>query len=109
MTFTTANVLPSGKPTITGTAQVGQTLTVNTSGIMDDNGISRSFSYTWWKDLNYGPNAGIPQQISGATRSTYTIRQADARAKIKVRSAIEMMMVLIMYWKCFDRRSDTSR
>ena len=85
VTFTIANALPSGQSTITGTAQVGQTLTADVSSIMDDNGISRSFSYTWWKEVSFDPNAGIPQKISGATRSTYTIRQADARAKIKVK------------------------
>ena len=85
VTFTVANALPSGQPTITGTVQVGQTLTVDTSSISDGNGISRSFSYTWWKEVSFGPNAGIPQRISGATRSTYTIKQVDARAKIKVK------------------------
>ena len=83
--FTVANSSPSGNVTITGTVQAGQTLTANTSSITDGNGISGSFSYTWWKIIDFGPNAGIPQQISGATSSTYTIKQADIRAKIKVK------------------------
>ena len=47
--------------------------------------LSSSFSYTWWKTIDFGLNAGIPQQISGATSSTYTIKQADIRATIKVK------------------------
>ena len=87
VTFTAPNVSPTGKPVITGTAQVGQTLTADTSSIMDENGISRSFSYTWWRVIEYriGGDSDILQQISGATRSTYTVRDADVRAKIKVK------------------------
>ena len=83
--FTVANSSPSGQPTITGTVQAGQTLTANTSSITDGNGISGSFSYTWWKTIDFGPNAGIPQQISGTPSSTYTIKQEDSRATIKVK------------------------
>ena len=37
-----------GGPTITGTAQVGETLTADTSGIEDDDGLdSVSYSYQW--------------------------------------------------------------
>ena len=86
-TFTAANISPTGKPVITGTPQVGQTLTADASSIMDGNGISRSFSYTWWKVIEYriGGDSDILQQISGATRSTYTIGAADVRSKIKVK------------------------
>ena len=86
VTVTAPNHSPTGEPTITGTAQVGQTLTADASSIMDGNGISRSFSYTWWKEAQFGSNASRTlQKISGATRSTYTIREADARFKIKVK------------------------
>ena len=87
VTFTAANKSPTGKPVITGTPQVGQTLTADASSIMDGNGISGSFSYTWWKVIEYriGGNSDILQQISGATRSTYTIRSEDVRTKIKVK------------------------
>ena len=86
-TFTAANISPTGKPVITGTPQVGQTLTADASSIMDGNGISRSFSYAWWKVIEYriGGDSDILQQISGATRSTYTIRSEDVRSKIKVK------------------------
>ena len=86
VTVTAGNDSPTGKPVITGTPQVGQTLTADASSIMDGNGISRSFSYTWWKEAQFGSNASRTlQKISGATRSTYTIREADARFKIKVK------------------------
>ena len=87
VTFTAANISPTGRPVITGTPQVGQILTADASSIMDGNGISRSFSYTWWKVIEYriGGNSDILQQISGATRSTYTIKAVDVRSKIKVK------------------------
>ena len=40
------NTPATGQPTITGTAQVGQTLTAVTSGIADANGLG-AFSYQW--------------------------------------------------------------
>ena len=38
----------TGAPTITGTAQVGETLTADTSGIADADGLANvSYSYQW--------------------------------------------------------------
>ena len=54
----------TGAPTISGTAQVGETLTADTSGIADDDGLANvAFSYQWQAD---------GADISGATDSTYT-------------------------------------
>ena len=54
-----------GTPTIGGAAQVGQTLTRNSSGITDDDGmVNTSFSYQWLAD-----NANI----SEATGSSITL------------------------------------
>ena len=53
-----ANNPPTGLPTITGTAQVGQTLTANTSGIGDADGLG-TFSYQWIR--------GAATDIAGAT------------------------------------------
>ena len=65
----TANSPATGAPTITGTAQVGETLTADTSGVADADGLSNaSFSYQW--------QAG-GADISGATGSTYTLADAD--------------------------------
>ena len=64
----TANTPATGKPSITGTAQVGQPLTADVSGIMDADGLTNvSYTYQW-----YGETQGLSAQISGATLSTYT-------------------------------------
>ena len=67
---------PTGAPTISGTAQVGETLTVNTSGIADADGLDNStYSYQWmagWTD------------IPGATGSSYTLTEDDEGLKIQV-------------------------
>ena len=47
-TLGTTNTAPTGVPTITGTAQVGQTLTAVTTGIMDADGLtSPTYTYQW--------------------------------------------------------------
>ena len=69
-----------GAPTITGTAQVGQTLTAVTTGITDADGLtSPTYTYQWIR-VN-GTDAGI----AGANSSTYTLRSADLGKTIKVR------------------------
>ena len=66
----------TGAPTISGTAQVGGTLTADTSGVADDDGLANAaFSYQW--------QAG-GADISGATGSTYTLADADEGAAISV-------------------------
>ena len=70
----TANSQATGAPTITGTAQVGETLTADTSGVAD--GLSNaSFSYQWQAD---------DVEIAGATASTYTLADADEGKAISV-------------------------
>ena len=72
----TANSPATGAPAITGTAQVGETLTASTSGIADADGLtSAAFGYQW--------QAG-GADISGATGSTYTLADADEGAAISV-------------------------
>ncbi len=66
----------TGLPTITGTAQCGVVLTASTTGISDSNGLTNvSYSYQWLAD---------DTNISGETRSTYTVRTSDAGKVIKV-------------------------
>ena len=74
------NTLATGAPTITGTAQVGQTLTADTTAIMDADGLtSVSYTYQWIRvDDNTETN------ISGATASTHTLVAADQGTTIKV-------------------------
>ena len=72
-----ANSPATGLPTINGTAQVGETLTADTSGIADEDGLSNAtFTYQWLAD---------DADISGATGSTYTLADADSSKAIKVR------------------------
>ena len=76
-----ANSPATGAPAISGTAQVGQTLTADTSGIADADGLTNvSYSYQWV--ANDGTN---DTDISGATGSTYTLVDADEGNTVKVR------------------------
>ena len=71
------NTPATGLPTITGAAEVGETLTADTTGISDDDGLNNAaFAYQWLAD-----NA----EINGATASTYTLVDDDAGKAIKVR------------------------
>ena len=66
----------TGAPTITGTAQVGETLTADTSGIDDADGLSNvQYEYQWLAD-----DSGI----SGATNATYTLAGSEENRAIKV-------------------------
>ena len=83
-TTTTAstNTAPTGAPTITGTAQVGQTLTAATTGITDADGLtSVSYTYQWIRVATDNTETNI----SSATASTYTLVAADQGTTLKVR------------------------
>ena len=76
---TPPNTRATGRPTIGGTPQVGQTLTVDTSGISDADGLthaSYTYLYQWIRN-----NANI----AGQTESTYTLVDADEGKTIKVK------------------------
>ena len=76
-----ANTAATGAPTISGTSEVGQTLTASTSGISDADGLSNvSFSYQW-----IASDGTTDRDIQGATASTYTLADADIGKAIKVR------------------------
>ena len=64
-----ANNPATGAPAITGTAQVGKTLTADTSGIADTDGLENvAFTYRWLAD---------DTAVQGATNATYTLVEAD--------------------------------
>ena len=74
---TSDNSPATGLPTISGTAQVGETLTANTSGVADADGLSNvQYEYQWLAD---------DSDISGATNTTYTPVAADEGKAVKVR------------------------
>ena len=71
------NRAAAGRPTISGTPQVDQTLTADTSAISDEDGLTNvSYSYQW---IAGGTD------IEGATSSTYTLVFADQGRTIKVK------------------------
>ena len=97
-----ADAFPTGAPTITGSAQVGRTLLALTGGISDADGtrkaengvvefvrghspvsgrhVDHSFTYQWVQ-----VRGGSERDIPGATRRGYTLTQAEAHIKVKVR------------------------
>ena len=75
------NAPATGAPTITGTAQVGQTLTASTSGIADADGLTgATFTYQW-----VSHDGTTDADISGATGSSYLLVDSDVGRRIKVR------------------------
>ena len=75
------NSAATGQPTITGNAWVGETLTVDTSGIDDADGLSNvSFSYQWLSST-----VTTDTDIAGATSYSYTLVAADVGKAIRVR------------------------
>ena len=76
------NTPATGAPTISGTAEVGGTLSASTSGIGDEDGLENAtFAYQWITS-----DGGTDTDISGATGSTYalTTSETDKNAKVRV-------------------------
>ena len=75
------NTAATGAPTISGTAQAGETLTASVSAIDDADGMENaSFAYQW-----IGNSGSGDADIGGETSSTYTLADADVGKTIKVR------------------------
>ena len=75
------NSPPVGVPTISGTAEYGETLTADASGVTDPDGIDRStLAYQWLRNPGKGRAA-----ISGATSRTYTVVADDEENQLSVR------------------------
>ena len=73
---TSDNSPATGAPTISGTSQVGETLTANTSGIADADGLGNvQYEYQWLAD---------DSDISGATNATYTLTDSEESKAVKV-------------------------
>ena len=76
----TVNTAATGAPSISGTAQVGHTLTAGTSNIVDDNGLtSVAYIYQWIS------NDGTNDTDVGADQDTYGLQATDANKTIRVR------------------------
>ena len=77
----TPNTPATGEPTISGTPQVGVTLTADVSGITDADGLtSVSYNYQWIRN-----DGNADTDIEDVTASTYTLVTADQGKTIKVK------------------------
>ena len=80
--LTPTNTPPGGRPTISGTAEVGQTLTASTTGITDDDGLTTpGWTYQWIRVDKEGTETDIPS----ATSQTYTLVSGDEVLQFRVR------------------------
>lgn len=71
------NVAPTGASTISGSPEVGETLSADISGISDDNSLANAvFAYQWLRS---------DTAISSATNSAYALTADDEGQPIKVR------------------------
>ena len=78
---TPENSAASGSPAITGTAQVHETLSADTAGIADANGLSNvEYAYRWVRT-----SGGVDTDIGDATGSTHTLVRGDLGHTIRVR------------------------
>ena len=69
----------TGSPTITGTPRVGEALTVDTTDIVDEDGLDNAtYNYQWLADGT---------SIEGATESTYTVTSSDSGKIMTVRAS----------------------
>ena len=76
-----SNASATGAPTISGTAQVGETLTADITGIADADGLSgESFAYQW-----VSGDGTTDTDMENATGSTYKLVAADQGRSVKVR------------------------
>ena len=80
-TVASANAAPTGLPTISGTARVGETLTASASGIADADGLTNA-TFAWQWIANDGTT---DSEIADATGETHTLTAAEAGKTIKVR------------------------
>ena len=80
----------TGKPGITGTAQVGRTLTATMGTIADVDGVPNPFFSTASTTVQWiQVDGGNESDISGATSETYAVATADEGKKIKVKVSFE--------------------
>ena len=74
------NRQPTGRPTLSGTYQVGHTLTADTSGIGDRDGLTNpGYTYQWQRR-----DGGVYTDISGADSMVYTLSTDDQGKRVRV-------------------------
>ena len=78
------NTTPAtGLLSISGPARVGQTLTADTSGITDPDGLPNSFTYQWYR---FAANGTTFEANIGTNANTYTLTTAEAGKTMRVRA-----------------------
>ena len=76
-----ANNPSTGAPTVSGTLRVGESLTADTSGIADEDGLTNpTYVYQWLTG-----DGASDADIVGATSLTYTLSDDDKGKTVKVR------------------------
>ena len=74
------NRQPTGRPALSGTYQVGHTLTASTSGIDDQDGLTNpGYTYQWQRR-----EIGVYTDISGADSMVYTLTADDQGKRVRV-------------------------
>ena len=79
---TPVNDPATGKPTVSGTAEVGHALTASTSAIADIDGLPGTFAYRWVR-----VDGATETVISGATRPRYVLTSADEGKQLEVEAS----------------------
>ena len=79
---TAVNDPATGAPTISGTPEVGETLTASTASIADPDGLTGSFTYQWLQVDSDGTSN--PTNIMGATSNTYTLTTSEVGKTVQV-------------------------
>ena len=72
----------TGKPTVSGTAEVGHALTASTGAIADVDGLPGTFAYRWMR-----VDGATETVISGATQGGYVLTSADEGKQLKVEAS----------------------
>ena len=75
------NVPATGEPAVSGRLNAGELLTVDTSGISDDNGLNRVRFYYQW----ISSDGATDTDIAGATEESYLLSEDENGKSIKAR------------------------
>ena len=75
------NNVATGQPTISGTPQLQQILTVSAAGIQDDDGLPATFNYQW---MRYSADGTTFEANVGTNLNKYRLALADVGKSIRV-------------------------
>ncbi|EPY01984.1 Ig-like domain-containing protein [Magnetospirillum fulvum] len=80
VSVTPVNDTPTGTPSVSGTTQVGQTLTGSAASVADLDGLG-TFSYQWQSSSD----GSTWNNISGATSTTYSLQSAENGKHVRLK------------------------